>query len=197
MKRVCNGCILAAWKRGMRDCPFCRTSTPEGEQVLAMIQKRVDAGDPVAIYALGNQYYGQYRLRKDVTRAVKLYERAAVLGVKEAHYNLGIMYYVGTEVKKDMAKAFRHFEAAAMCGDVFARYNLGCIEAKAGNYELALQHFLISAKLGDEDSLNEVKTSFLNGLATKADYAAALRGFQNAVTEMSSPDRDEARALGI
>ena len=36
----------------------------------------------------------------------------------------------------------------------------------------------------------------MNGLATKADYAAALRGYQNAVEEMSSPDRDEAEKMG-
>ncbi|EJK65122.1 hypothetical protein THAOC_14060, partial [Thalassiosira oceanica] len=36
MKKVCKGCVLAARKRGMRDCPFCRTSTPKTHnQVLA------------------------------------------------------------------------------------------------------------------------------------------------------------------
>ena len=35
------------------------------------------------------------------------------------------------------------------------------------------------------------------GLATKAEYADALRGFQSAVEVMRSPDRDEALALGI
>ena len=72
-------------------------TTPEESQVLAMIQKRVDAGDPVAIWHLGDQYhYGQYGLEKDVARAVELYERAAELGVKDAHYNLGCLYDEGT-----------------------------------------------------------------------------------------------------
>ena len=44
--------------------------------------------------------------------------------------------------------------------------------------------------------MNKVKSFFKKGHATKADYAAALRGYQNAVEEMSSPDRDEAKALG-
>ena len=70
------------------------------------------------------------------------------------------------------------------------------MEDDDGNHDLALQHFLISAKLGHEQSLNAVKSFFKEGLATKADYAAALRGYQNAVEEMSSPDRDEAKALG-
>ena len=46
MKIVCNGCILASEKRGLEDCPFCRAPWPEDDsQSLAMIRKRVDAGD--------------------------------------------------------------------------------------------------------------------------------------------------------
>ncbi|EJK66853.1 hypothetical protein THAOC_12181 [Thalassiosira oceanica] len=200
MKRVCDGCILAARKRGMRDCPFCRTPTPKTDsQILAMVQKRVAAGDPMAIWNLGNQYcVGNYGLVKDVSRAVELYERAAELGVTEAHYNLGVLYSFGADVEKDMTKAFRHYEAAAMRSHVLARYNLGCIEGKAGNHVIALQHMLMSAKMGHEGSLNTVKRIFMAGIAiaTKADYAAALRGYQSAIEEMSSPDRDEAKALG-
>ena len=197
MKQVCNGCNLAARKRGMRNCPFCRRITDKS-QVLAMTQKRVDAGDPVAIYFLGIQHeYGRCGLEKDVTMAVELYERAAELGVKDAHFYLGVLYDEGTDVEKDGVKALRHYEAAAMCGQVSARYNLGNAERRAGNYDLALQHWMISAKLGEQDSLTNVKILFTNGLATKADYAAALRGYNNAIKEMPSIDREEAEALGI
>ena len=80
---------------------------------------------------------------------------------------------------------------------VDARHNLGCMEGRAKNYDLALQHWMISATLRHEKSLSKVKTSFMKGLANKADYAAALRGYQNAVEEISSPDRDEANSLGL
>ena len=190
MKKVCNGCVLAALKRGMRDCPFCRTPTARTDsQTLAMIRKRVDVGDPTAICNLGTTYaYGRYGLEKDVTKAIELYERAVELGVNETHYNLGCLYIEGTDVAKDSDKAFRHYEAAAMSGHVFARFNLGSEEYYAGNRDLALQHWMISATLGYEKSLSNVKILFMNGQATKADYAAALRGYQNAVEEMSSPD---------
>ena len=197
MKKVCNGCILESVKRGMRDCPFCRAPTPDKSQTLAMARKRVDAGDSVAIYFLGFQHKsGRYGLEKDVTTAIELYERAAELGVKEAHFSLGVLYANGTDVEKDMAKAMRHYEAAAMRGHVSARFNLSSAENRARNYDLALQHWMIAAKLGHGNSLNKVKTSFMKGLATKANYAAALRGYQSAVEEMSSPDRDEAESLG-
>ena len=197
MKMVCNGCIIAAGMRGMEDCPFCRTPMPEEDsQLLAMIQKRVDAGDPVAVWHLGNKYrFGQNGLKKDVTMAVELYERAAELGATEAHNNLGVLYEEGKEVVQDMDKAFRHYDAAAMFGHVSARNNLGGIEGLAGNYDLALQHYLISAKLGHEKSLKCIKFMFMNGLATKDDYAAALRGYQNAIGEMASPERDEAKRI--
>ncbi|EJK56113.1 hypothetical protein THAOC_24061 [Thalassiosira oceanica] len=182
----------------MRDCPFCRASTPDEEQALAMTRKRVAAGDPQAIFFLGNQHeYGQYGLEKDATRAVELYERAAELGVKEAHYDLACLYAHGADVEKDMDKAIGHYEKAAMCGHVRARFNLGYMECEAGNYDLALQHFLISAKMGYDNSLTNVKGLFMAGLATKADYAAALRGYQSAIEEMKSPDRADAKALGL
>ncbi|EJK45065.1 hypothetical protein THAOC_36343 [Thalassiosira oceanica] len=138
----------------------------------------------------------RYGLEKDVMRAIKLYERAAVLGVKGANYNLAYLYAKGIDVEKDMAKAVRHYyEAEAMSGDVSARYNLGCVEKDAGNHDLALQHWMISATMGHDDSLTAVKTFLMAGLATKADYAAALRGFQKATDGMSSSNRDEAKAL--
>ena len=84
-----------------------------------------------------------------------------------------------------------------MRGEVSSRHVLGNAEHRAGNHDLVLQHWMIAAKLGHEVSLNNVKIFFMNGLATKADYAAALRGYQNAVEEMSSPDRHEAETLGL
>ena len=162
------------------------------------MQKRVDVGDPMAIFNLGNQYSeGGFGLMKDVTRGLELVERAADLGLKEAHYRLGFLYQFGVDVEMDMTKAVSHCEAAAVRGHVLARHNLGDQEAIAGNFDLALQHYLISANLGYQDSLTCIKIMFTKGLATKADYAEALRGHQKAVTEMKSPDRDEAKALGF
>ena len=49
-----------------------------------------------------------------------------------------------------------------------SRYMLGAVEEyDNGNYELAVQHWMISAKMGDEDSLNEIKDMFKKGHAAK------------------------------
>ena len=161
-----------------------------------MIQKRVAAGDPLAMFDLGNQYAkGSYGLTMDVTRAVELYERAAELGEKKAHFKLGYLYNEGKGVEKDRAKATLHWEAAAVKGDILARGNFGIYEYNAGNHDLALQHWMIAAKMGHQVSLNNIKGLFMDGFATKADYAEALRGHQSAVEELRSPDREEALAL--
>ena len=199
MKSLCNGCHLEADKRGMiENCPFCRTPPPDSDEAqIERIQDRVKANDPEAILDLGFCYRdGDHGLEKDMPRAVELFERAAALGLKDAHRELGIIFdeVIGDEgIGKDMIRAVKHYEIAAKQGHVSARHNLGIYELNSGNHGLALKHFMISAKLGDEDSLDNIKKMYTEGLASKSDYAEALRGYHDAVAEMSSPERDEAR----
>jgi len=72
---------------------------------------------------------------------------------------------------------------------------LGLHEYTNGNHEVAVQHLMIPAKMGDADSLNEIKGMFMKGHATKAQYAEALKGYQNALEETKSPQREEAKAF--
>ena len=84
-----------------------------------------------------------------------------------------------------------------MQGHVECRHNLGVIEGQKGNHDSAVRHWLISAKVGDAGSLKAIKTYFVAGGATKEQYAEALKGYQDAVAETKSHDRDEAKRLGI
>ena len=56
---------------------------------------------------------------------------------------------------------------------------------------------MISAKMGNEKSLNRIKEMFKEGHATKAQYAEALLEYRDAVEEMKSPQREEAKILGF
>ena len=200
MKRVCDGCELAARQRGMNNtCPFCRTTLPSNEaseSELAMIRKRVDKGDAEAIKLLGEKHYhGKLGLRKDVPRAIELYTEAAELGSIDAHYELGCVYYTGDGAEEEKPRAIHHWQQAAMKGHVHSRQNLGGLEYNNGNYELAVQHWIMSAKMGYELSLNGIKEVFKEGHATKAQYVEALMGYRDAVEEMKSPQREEAKRL--
>ncbi|EJK70700.1 hypothetical protein THAOC_07919 [Thalassiosira oceanica] len=195
MERICHGCDLAAQKRGMHDCAFCRTPLPKNDaNMLAMVRARVGKKDPESIDFLGDQYYyGGLGLQKDMQKAAELYTEAAGLGSINGLFNFGLMYDVGEGVQKDKAKAAELFEKAAMAGHVPARANLGHTEVQKGNYDRAVRHFLISAKMGHEISVENIKRGFKAGLATKEQYAEALKGYQDAAEEMKSHDRDEAK----
>ena len=198
MKTVCNGCILASLQRGMGDtCAFCRAPTPQSVAArLARVLKRVDAKDPVAIESIASaSYRGCYGLQQDIPRAIELWTEAARLGDLVAHYTLGCKYFEGDGVKQDMARGIRHWQHAAIEGHPVSRHNLGFLECENGNRELAVQHLMISAKMGYEESLNEIKNMFMKGHTAKAQYAEALKGYQDAVEETKSPQREEARAF--
>ena len=200
MKRVCNGCDLAASQRGVyNSCPFCRTPLPPDDaSKLAMVQRRVDKGDMEAINVLAERFYtGDLGLTKNVPRAIELWTKAEELGSIDAHHILGIAHYSGDGVEEDKPRGVRHWQLAAMEGCADSRNNLGAIDFGAGNYALAVQHYMISAKMGYERSLNSIKDMFMTGRATKAQYAEALREYQHAVEEMKSPQREEAKRLGM
>ena len=115
----------------------------------------------------------------------------------DAHYDLGYAYFNGDGVQKDKLRGVRHWQHAAMKGHVLSRHSLGFTEFDNGNYELAVRHWMISAKMGYEDSLCCIKEMFMKGQATKAQYAEALRGYGNAAEEMKNHQREEAKRVGM
>ena len=201
MKLVCDGCLLAAQRRGMyNSCPFCRTPIPAADDAstLTLVQKRVDKSDAEAIYFLGQKYFhGLLGLAKDAPRAIELWTEAAELGSLDAHFDLGLVYYTGDGVEEDKQRGIRHWQQAAMEGCAESRHKLGYVEYSQQKYQLAVQHYMISAKTGYEHSLIIIKNMFKEGQATKAQYAEALFGYRDAVEEMKSPQRQEAKRLGF
>ncbi|EJK57367.1 hypothetical protein THAOC_22594 [Thalassiosira oceanica] len=200
MKGNCHGCVLASAKRGMAElCPFCRAPTPDSDAAeLALIQKRVDAKDPVATEILARAYdSGDLGLQQDIPRAIELWTEAARLGDLNAHFNLGLRYFSGEGVEQDVARGTRHWQHSAIMGHPPSRFSLGAYEYHRANHELAVQHLMISAKMGCEQSLNFIKKMFMGGHATKAQYAEALKGYQIALEETKSPQREEAKAVFI
>jgi len=161
-----------------------------------MVRKRVEKKDPDAILFMGNTYCNaELGLQKDVRKAIELWTEAAELGSLAALCNLGVAYYYGQDVEEDKAKGIRFYEKAAKQGHVESRHNLGCIELDKRNHDRAVRHYLVSAKMGYAFSVESIKKMFMRGAATKEQYAQALKGYQAAVEEMKSLDRDEARGM--
>ncbi|EJK60960.1 hypothetical protein THAOC_18618 [Thalassiosira oceanica] len=171
---------------------------PEGDRCpicFDLIEFPVNNAD--AIKVLGDWYYHGHHAAKDVSRAIELWTKAAELGSVEAQFQLGILYYTGNDIEQDKPRGIHHWQQAAMKGHAESRHNLGAFEHKNGNYQHATHHWMISAKMGHEKSLNAIKEMFMEGQATKAQYAEALLGYRDAVEETKSPQREEAKRLGV
>ena len=194
--RICSGCSHANAKREKEGrlghkCPFCRHPVPKsGEEHRINYMKRVEANDPVAMFQIG-VYYSK---KRDYKKAFEYWTKAAKLGSVNAHFNISIMYDDGLGVEKDEKKRVYHLEEAAIGGHVDARYNLGDIEGKNGRYDRAKKHLIISAKQGDDGSLQKVKVLYEAGYVSKEEFATALQEHKAAVDATKSPQREVAEA---
>ena len=152
--------------------------------------KRIEVNDPQALCSMG---FDRYDVGDDKS-AFEYLTKAAVLGEFHAHYKLSTLYRDGYGVEKDEKKRLYHLEQAAIGGHPIARFKLGCFEVKNNRMDRAAKHFIIAAKLGDDESLAAVKNLYRDGHVTKEDFAAALRGHQAAIDARKSPHREEAAA---
>ena len=193
-KRICKGCNYANQmreheRRLQPQCPFCRTAFPyTDEENNEQRMKRVEANDPVAMCYTGMKRY----LEGDYNAAFEYLTRAVALENIEAHDRLSMMYEEGKGVEKDEKRAMHHAEKAAIGGHPDARHNLGCMEWENGQYDRAVKHWIIAAKLGYDDSLEAVKILYKAGHVSKENFAAALRDHHAAIEATKSPQREEA-----
>ncbi len=193
-KRICRGCAHANQMRELEQgqhptCPYCREPLPDtDEEIEQNNMKRVKANDPVALCDIGKKCF----LKGDCDGAFQYFTKAAELGEMDAHNMLAMLYRDGAGVEKNKKKEVHHLEEAAIGGHPEARYNLGCYEMINGRIKRGVKHFIIAAKLGEDDALEMIKEDFAGGIVSKEDYEAALRGHQAAVDATKSTQREEA-----
>jgi len=105
--------------------------------------------------------------------------------------------------EKDEKKEMYHLEKAAICGHIEARYNLAICEKMHDRIDRAVKHWIIAANMGHDDSLENLKLVYREGLpaspriyreglVSKEDFASALRAHQTAVDATKSPQRETA-----
>ncbi len=194
---ICNGCNYANKKRETEEglqqrCAFCREPAPKSdEEVDKNIMNRIKKNnDPVAMVQMGKTHAHQ----EDYGKAFEYWTKAAELGNAEAHGCLGKLYDDGNGVEKDMKKALYHWEQAAIGGHTAARGSLAVHDMETGRIERTAKHLIINANLGHDISLQYLKDLFIQGVVSKEDYAAALRGYQAAVDATKSAEREKGEA---
>ena len=198
-KKICMGCVHAPVYDNhgnvivTKKCPFCRTPVPTSEKEgFERLKKRLlEVGDEHAFCMMGNDnFYGLNGLPQDKAKAVELWRKAGKYG----YTNIGNAYYNGEGVERNAKMARYYYELAAMEGNVTARYNLGGSEENVGNYERALKHFMIAVRGGDSNSVKYIQQMYMDGHATKDQYANALQSHQEYLNEIKSDQRDRAAA---
>merc|ERR1712183_925687 len=105
----------------------------------------------VAIKLLGQIHInGEFGLPRNFVKGTELWKEAANLGNTEAHLLLAMSYENGSHgLKTDLEMALYHYEVAAMGGHFSARGKLGYFAAKEGKFDRALQHWMISTRMGE------------------------------------------------
>jgi len=198
-KLICNGCIYAMKmsEGGARLCPYCRTPPASSdEEKLKRTNNLMDRGIAYSYYMqAGNYARGRCGMPVDFERSNQLLLKAGELGCAVAYYNLGNSYMDGEGVEVNMKKAKHYWELAAMKGHVEARSNLGVAEAKAGNWQRSLKHFMIAAKAGSNQSMDNVQAGYKCGIVTKDEYEVILRAHQKSIDGMKSESRDKIAAM--
>jgi TPR repeat protein len=95
----------------------------------------------------------EVRANGDINTAIKLLDKVAKTGHKEANYELGEIYYFGREIGKDVKKAIGYYDVSANRGHADANRKLGTLYNKGINVEKnedrAFAYFLVGAKLGN------------------------------------------------
>ena len=192
-KTVCNGCMWGNIVHNLEDgpgqvlCPFCRTmQTNDFAREVRMLNERMAANDAGAFAQLGECYrHGQMGLQENHVRALELCTRAADLGSIEAHKSLGDYYYHGRGTPRDVMKAKHHWEIAAMKGNAAARHHLGVFEIDVRrDMNRAFKHFMIAAKDGYSDSMQNTRRGYSLGRVTKEELEETLRAHQKSLDEM-------------
>ena len=153
-KVICGGCSYAPVydnqgnevdDEKQNECAFCRVVAPKSsEEMIKRMMKRAEMNDSIAIHNLGNYYdKGRNGYPQDYSKALELWHRAGELGLAKSYNNVGYAYSNGEGVEVDVEKATHYYELAAMGGNAQARFNLGLDEARAGNFDRALKHFIL------------------------------------------------------
>lgn len=125
-----------------------RLDALRAEAALPELRARAEAGDPEALYKLGNCYSFGEGVKKDRKMAFSFFEQAAKAGYSDGMFNLAACYRRGEGVKKDVQAAISWYERAAETDPRFGYLALGEIyangETGSVDREKALQYLQLA-----------------------------------------------------
>jgi len=115
-KVICSGCgytpVYDNQGNEVADqvCSFCRTPLPASyKEAMERLTKRVEVGDSMAMYNLGNYRDGTWGLSQDYYKALEFWYQSAGHGCTLAYNNIGCAYHQGRGIEVDKTKANHYY----------------------------------------------------------------------------------------
>ena len=170
---VANGCAALAqlYAKGLGGV------RQNSEQAVKFHEKACEGGFGASCAELGDMLFHGRSVKKDVPRALELFEKAGLLWRLDACESLADAYFEGVDVPQDIPKAFNFYGIACYNGLKPACTNLGAI------YERGVGE-AIKADENEADSL-----------FSEACEAGNARGCLNLARRLESSDKKQAAAL--
>ncbi len=160
----------------------------------APLREAAAAGDPKALYEIGNRHADGRGVEADMANAAEWYRQAAEQGLAPAQYRLGNMYAKGLGLERDIAQAKTWYTLAAEQGNASAMHNLAVLHAMgadgATNNEAAALWFGRAAELGVKDSQFNLGILAAKGVGIPQDLEEAYKWF---ALVAETGDRDAAQ----
>jgi localization factor PodJL len=145
------------------------------------LREAADAGDPKAMFEIGNRYDSGRGVAADRAAAAKWYERAAEQGFAPAQYRIGNFHEKGIGVERDVAKAKTWYQLAAAQGNASAMHNLAVLFAMgtdgAVDNDSAARWFVKAAELGVKDSQYNLGILSAKGLGVPQSLEESYKWF--------------------
>jgi len=110
-------------KNPCQEKSFWETNFPKG-QFSGFYSQMTNEVISSAQFQFANQYFDGSVFKKDLSRALDLYQRAHARGNHQASSKLGLMHRYGLSIDKDYQKAFTYYQSVADHNPE-AQFNLG------------------------------------------------------------------------
>ena len=119
--------------------------------------------------------------------ALKWYQKAAELKVKEAYAAIGYMYHKGSGVQNDDTEAIKWYRKGVEQGEAKAQRLLGFMYQNGlgvlQDYKEAVRLYHLSAEQSGAPAQNNLGWMFANGLGVAKDEAAAVNWYRKAAEQ--------------
>lgn len=149
---------------------------PKGARVadaVSWFEKGAEAGNRESMFHLALMLQDDTYGRKDVARAIGLYERSLEAYNCCSAVNLARLFAVGKEVPMDLTRARRYAQLAADRGNVKGIDALAYIALKARDYHAARRHYELGASRGSAFALLQLGVIQANGWGVERNLRAA------------------------